>query len=186
MHFFFFFPCVWKFLIKKALNSLFIKYRNHSWKRFKSLLAVCLFLPNFMLAKANELSCGFFSPSEMSLHIFTFLSLEESAKLRHWKHGLDLREKGPRNLHAYQHPRHIAGHYEYRMNEIKHVESLAGVSQPLRRRVTGLDLCTVASRRVERLILNLWYFRCLIPPPNEWQPELCGGRVVKSCGFSFL
>lgn len=28
--FFFFFPCVWKFLIKKALNSLFIKYRNHS------------------------------------------------------------------------------------------------------------------------------------------------------------
>lgn len=74
------------------------------------------------------------------------------------------------------------------VNEIKpqHIYSLAEVGQPLHFRATGTDLCTVVSKRVERPILNLWDFKYLIPPPSERGPELCGGKVVKSWGFSFL
>lgn len=133
---------MWKFLIKKAQNSLIIKYSYHDWKGILGAwFPRAAFIP-FHAGKSNELSYVFFT-SEVLLLVFTYVLLEESRKQKQWRHGLGPREKGPCRLHSQQHPRHISGRrgvcWMNGKMETAHTYS-AELAQPLHCRVMGIDV----------------------------------------------
>lgn len=70
---------VWKILIKKAPNSLFIKHSSHHGKGVLGAWFSWAYFAQFHAGKSKSFPTLFFK-SKILLQVFTYLPLEESQK----------------------------------------------------------------------------------------------------------